>query len=54
MLTETFNFCFSSLTSLTKPEKSKNIEGSIKYQDNSKSFSLTAYQNAIKDFIIYI
>jgi vitamin B12 transporter len=54
-----FNHLYSSVDSWAlgnpdlKPEKSKNIEGSIKYQDNSKSFSLTAYQNAIKDFIIY-
>ena len=54
-----FNYLYSSVDSWAlgnpdlKPEKSKNIEGSIKYQDNSKSFSLTAYQNAIKDFIIY-
>ena len=54
-----FNYLYSSVDSWAlgnpdlKPEKSKNIEGSIKYQDNSKSFYLTAYQNAIKDFIIY-
>ena len=54
-----FNHLYSSVDSWAlgnpdlKPEKSKNIEGSIKYQDNSKSFSLTTYQNAIKDFIIY-
>ena len=54
-----FNYLYSSVDSWAlgnpdlKPEKSKNIEGSIKYQDNSKSFSLTTYQNAIKDFIIY-
>jgi len=54
-----FNYLYSSVDSWAlgnpdlKPEKSKNIEGSIKYQDNLKSFSLTAYQNSIKDFIIY-
>ena len=54
-----FNYLYSSIDSWAlgnpdlKPEKSKNIEGNIKYQDNLKSFSLTAYQNAIKDFIIY-
>ena len=36
-----------------KPEKSKNIEASLKYVDNSSSISLTAYQNTIKDYIIY-
>lgn len=36
-----------------KPEKSKNIEASLKYEDNSSSISLTAYQNTIKDYIIY-
>ena len=36
-----------------KPEKSKNIEGSIRYKDNSGSISLTMFQNKIDDFIIY-
>ena len=35
-----------------KPEKSKNIEASLKYNYNSTSISLTAYQNTIDDFII--
>ena len=35
-----------------KPETSKNIEASLKYNDNSTSVSLTAYQNTIDDFII--
>ena len=35
-----------------KPEKSKNIEASLKYSDNSTSISLTAYQNKIDDFIV--
>ena len=54
-----FNYLYSSIDSWAlgnpdlKPEKSKNIEGNIKYQDNLKSFSLTAYKNTIKDFIIY-
>ena len=36
-----------------KPEKSKNIEGSIRYKDDSGSMSLTIFQNKIDDFIIY-
>ena len=36
-----------------KPEKSKNIEASLRYQDSSSSISLTGYQNTIDDFIIY-
>ena len=36
-----------------KPEKSKNIEGSIRYKDDSGSISLTMFQNKIDDFIIY-
>jgi vitamin B12 transporter len=36
-----------------KPEKSKNIEASLKYENNSSSISLTAYQNTIEDYIIY-
>jgi vitamin B12 transporter len=36
-----------------KPEKSKNIEGSIRYKDDSGSMSLTMFQNKIDDFIIY-
>ena len=54
-----FNYLYSSVDSWAlgnpdlKPEKSRNIEANIKYQDNLKSFSLTAYKNTIKDFIIY-
>ncbi|CAM8292489.1 BtuB Outer membrane cobalamin receptor protein [Candidatus Methylopumilus planktonicus] len=36
-----------------KPEKSKNIEGSIRYRDDAGSMSLTIFQNKIDDFIIY-
>ena len=36
-----------------KPEKSQNIEASLRYQDSSSSISLTGYQNTIDDFIIY-
>ena len=36
-----------------KPEKSQNIEASLRYEDSSSSISLTGYQNTIDDFIIY-
>ena len=36
-----------------KPEKSENIEGSLRYKDDSSSISLTAFRNEINDFIIY-
>ncbi len=36
-----------------KPEKSENIEGSLRYRDDSSSISLTAFRNEINDFIIY-
>ena len=36
-----------------KPEKSENIEGSLRYRDDSSSISLTAFRNNIDDFIIY-
>ena len=36
-----------------KPEKSKNIEGSFRYRDDSGSMSLTMFKNKIDDFIIY-
>ena len=36
-----------------KPEKSENIEGSLRYRDDSSSISLTAFRNNINDFIIY-
>ena len=36
-----------------KPEKSRNTEISVRYNDSSGSLSLTAFQNQIKDFIIY-
>jgi vitamin B12 transporter len=36
-----------------KPEKSKNIEASMRYRDDSSSLSLTFFQNKIDDFIIY-
>ena len=49
-----FNYLYngSSANPDLKPEKSKNIEASLKYSDNSTSVSLTAYQNTIDDFII--
>ena len=34
-----------------KPEKSDNLEASIKYQDNNASFSVTAFENRIRDLI---
>ena len=37
-----------------KPEKSKNIEASVRYRDDSGSMSLTMFQNKIDDLIIYI
>jgi vitamin B12 transporter len=36
-----------------KPEKSKNIEASIRYKDDSGSLSLTTFNNDIRDLIIY-
>jgi vitamin B12 transporter len=54
-----FNFLYSLADSFAlgnpnlKPEKSKNIEGSIRYKDDSGSVSLTMFQNKIDDFIIY-
>jgi vitamin B12 transporter len=36
-----------------KPEKSKNIEASIRYKDDSGSLSFTTFNNDIKDLIIY-
>ena len=34
-----------------KPEKSDNLEASIKYQGNNSSFSVTAFENRIRDLI---
>jgi vitamin B12 transporter len=34
-----------------KPEKSDNLEASIKYQDSNASFSVTAFENRIRDLI---
>jgi vitamin B12 transporter len=54
-----FNFLYSLADSTAlgnpnlKPEKSKNIEGSIRYKDDAGSMSLTIFQNKIDDFIIY-
>ena len=36
-----------------KPEKSENIEGSIRFRDESGSISVTTFRNEINDFIIY-
>ena len=35
-----------------QPEKSKNIEATIKYQDDLDYFSITAFRNKIHDFIV--
>ena len=54
-----FNYLYSTVDQAAlgnpdlKPEKSKNIEASLKYENNSSSVSLTAYQNTIEDYIIY-
>jgi len=54
-----FNYLYSLADSYAlgnpdlKPEKSKNIEASIRYKDDSGSISLTMFQNRINDFIIY-
>jgi vitamin B12 transporter len=54
-----FNFLYSLADSTAlgnpnlKPEKSKNIEGSIRYKDDAGSMSLTIFKNKIDDFIIY-
>jgi len=36
-----------------KPERSKNIEVSMRYKDDNCSLNLTFFQNKINDFIIY-
>jgi len=36
-----------------KPEKSRNVEASIRYKDDSGSLSLTTFNNDIRDLIIY-
>ena len=36
-----------------KPERSKNIEASMRYKDDNGSLNLTIFQNKINDFIIY-
>ena len=54
-----FNYLYSLADSYAlgnpdlKPEKSKNIEASIRYRDDSGTISLTMFQNRINDFIIY-
>ncbi len=55
----TFNFAYATAdpdalgNPELKPEKSKNIEASIRYKDDSGTLSFTAFDNEIKDFIIY-
>ena len=54
-----FNYLYSLADSYAlgnpnlKPEKSKNIEASARYRDDSSTLSLTIFQNKIDDFIIY-
>ncbi len=55
----TFNFAYATAdpdalgNPELKPEKSKNIEASIRYKDDSGTLSFTAFDNEIRDFIIY-
>ena len=42
--------CFNN--SNLKPEESKNIEASMRYQDNLSKFSATIFQNKIKNFVV--
>lgn len=35
------------------PEKSDNIEASLRYQDETRSASITAYQNKVRDLIVF-
>lgn len=54
-----FNFLYSLADDFAlgnpnlKPEKSKNVEASIRYKDGDGSLNLTIFQNRINDFIIY-
>ena len=54
-----FNFLYSLADDFAlgnpnlKPEKSKNIEASIRYKDGDGSLNLTIFQNRINDFIVY-
>jgi vitamin B12 transporter len=34
-----------------KPEKSRNMEASLRYEDTQRTFSVTAYENKIRDLI---
>jgi vitamin B12 transporter len=55
----TFNFAYATADPDAvgnpdlKPEKSKNIEASIRYKDDARALSFTAFNNEIRDFIIY-
>jgi vitamin B12 transporter len=55
----TFNFAYATAdpdalgNADLKPEKSKNIEASIRYKDETRALSFTAFDNEIRDFIIY-
>ena len=55
----TFNFAYATADPDArgnpdlKPEKSKNIEASIRFKGDSGALSFTAFNNEIRDFIIY-
>lgn len=52
----TFNdlyYPFSSGNPNLKPEKSRNIEASIRYNDQQTNASITAYENNIRDLIVF-
>ena len=55
----TFNFAYATADPDArgnpdlKPEKSKNVEASIRYKNDTQALSFTAFDNEIRDFIIY-
>ena len=55
----TFNFAYATADPDArgnpdlKPEKSKNVEASIRYKNDTGALSFTAFDNEIRDFIIY-
>ena len=55
----TFNFAYATADPDArgnpdlKPEKSKNVEASIRYKNDTRALSFTAFDNEIRDFIIY-
>ncbi len=46
------SFGFATSNPNLKPEKSDNVEASLRYRDDTSSASLTAYENKIRDLII--